>query len=237
MEQGAKLEIRAYPIDEPKGGTLAFANVGINGKVAVNGIRVVQGERGNFVSMPQSKDKGGVYRDYVSVKDKGLMKAIREGDIAEYEKMAALPPEQRVYAKTEASGRTEDTALNVRVFPIREPKGSTLAFAAVSVDDLLVISGVRVVDSEKGMFMAMPQSRDKEGEFHDIAHPIMKGLRGEMENALMDAYGEEQSRGPADRDSFAGKLAEGAQKSAEYANSRASRPLAMPAKKPPGIGD
>jgi stage V sporulation protein G len=237
METNVKLEVRAYPIDEPKGSTLAFASIAIDDKVAINGIRVVQSERGVFVSMPQSRDKDGGYHDYISVKDYDLMKAIRQGVIAEYKKMAVLPSEQRGYAKTDASDRTEDTALDVKIFPIREPKGNTLAFAAVSVDELLEISGIRVVDSEKGLFMAMPQSQDKTGEFHDIVYPIVKGLRGEMENALINAYYEEQSSDrSADRNSFSDKLAEGAQKSAEYAHGKASQPLAMSAKRSPGIG-
>jgi stage V sporulation protein G len=238
MEQGVKLEVRAYPIDEPKGSTLAFANVGVNDKIAINGIRVVQGERGNFVSMPQSKDKDGGYHDYVTVKDDDVMKAIRKGVLAEYKKMAALPPDQRGYPKTEASDRTEDTSVSVKAFPLRDPKGSTLAFANITVDNLLEISSIRLVDGENGAFMAMPQSQDKNGEFHDIVYPIMKGLRGEMENSLLDEFDKTAGRDrSADRNDFSDKLAEGAQKSAEYAYGKAGQPQATASKKSPSIGD
>jgi DNA-binding cell septation regulator SpoVG len=53
--------------------------------------------------------------------------------------------------------------LDARVYPIDEPKGNTLAFASVAVDDLAAIRGIRVVDSVKGLFIAIRGIREVNG--------------------------------------------------------------------------
>ena len=79
--------------------------------------------------------------------------------------------------------------LDVRVYPIDEPKGNTMAFASVSIEDLVAIRGIRVVDGEKGPFVTMPQSKDqKTGEYHDIAFPVAKGLRQEISKATLNEF-------------------------------------------------
>jgi len=81
-----------------------------------------------------------------------------------------------------------DIKIDVRVFPIDEPKGNTKAFASVGIDDLVAIRGIRVVDSEKGLFVTMPQSKDKDGEYHDIAFPLNGDLRKAITKAVLDEY-------------------------------------------------
>lgn len=46
--------------------------------------------------------------------------------------------------------------LDVRVYPIAEPKGSTMAFASANIDDIFAVTNIRVVNGEKGLFVAMP---------------------------------------------------------------------------------
>ncbi len=67
-EAGGKLEIRAYPIAEPKGNILGSATIALDtpiGNLAVRDIRIVNGQNGPFIAMPQTKDKDGNYKDLV----------------------------------------------------------------------------------------------------------------------------------------------------------------------------
>lgn len=67
-EAGGKLEIRAYPIAEPKGNILGSATIALDtpiGNLAVRDIRIVNGQNGPFIAMPQAKDKDGNYKDLV----------------------------------------------------------------------------------------------------------------------------------------------------------------------------
>lgn len=212
-----KLDVRVYPIDEPKGNTVAFASVAIDDLAAIRGVRVVDSDKkGLFVTMPQSKDKGGDYHDIAFPLNGDLRKAISESVLSEYERTASLNPEQRGYDKTETGGRSaEGVKIEVKVYPIEEPKGSTLAFASVSLDDILAIRGVRVVDSDKGGFVSMPQSKDKDGDYHDVAFPLSGDLRKEISKAILDEY--KVAEKSADRGkSLADGLRDGKEKAAAH---------------------
>ena len=54
--------VRIYPVKDSKY-TLANANVDINGVFAIRGVKVIRGEKGPFVAMPQYKDSHGDYHD------------------------------------------------------------------------------------------------------------------------------------------------------------------------------
>ncbi|MCL2853276.1 MAG: SpoVG family protein [Defluviitaleaceae bacterium] len=125
-----------------------------------------------------------------------------------------------------------NTKLDVRVYPIDEPKGGTRAFASVSVEDLVAIRGIRVMEGSNGLFINMPQSKDpKTNEYHDIAFPVAKGLRQEISKAILDEYKVQMREASADK--FADRkpsleegLRNGAAKAA--ANAPAPRTGAMP---------
>jgi stage V sporulation protein G len=79
-----KVEARVYPIAEPKNNTMAFASVNIDEKIAINGIRVVKGENGLFVAMPQTRDNRGDYRDVCFPVTKELYQQISDTVLGEY---------------------------------------------------------------------------------------------------------------------------------------------------------
>jgi stage V sporulation protein G len=214
-----KLDVRVYPIDEPKGNTLAFASVGVDDLVAIRGIRVIEGEKGQFVAMPQSKDKEDNYHDIAFPVTAELRKDITRAVLDEYDRAAALPPDQRGYGAPDMSAasskQADEVNFDVRVYPIGDPKGCTKAFASVGVEDLIAIRGVRVVEGENGLFVSMPQSKDKDGEYHDIAFPLSGDLRKEISKAILNEF--EAVEMTVDRkQSLSGKLAEGVDRAAAY---------------------
>ena len=81
-----------------------------------------------------------------------------------------------------------DTKLDVRVYPIEEPKGNTKAFASIAIEDLVAIRGIRIVEGAKGLFVSMPQSKDDSGEYHDIAFPLTADLRKEISKSVLAEY-------------------------------------------------
>jgi len=112
-----------------------------------------------------------------------------------------------------------DIKLNIKVYPISEPKNSTVALASVGIEDLVAITGVRVVNGEKGLFVAMPQSKDKDGNYHDIAYPINGDLRKEINRAVIAEY--QSAEKTAERKTtLADSLRNGVAKAAEYNASR-----------------
>jgi hypothetical protein len=83
---------------------------------------------------------------------------------------------------------------DVRVYPVKDSK-YTLANANVDINGVFAIRGVKVIRSEKGPFVAMPQYKDSHGDYHDICFPCTKEARQQFNDAVLNAY--EQSLGQA----------------------------------------
>jgi stage V sporulation protein G len=83
--------------------------------------------------------------------------------------------------------------LDVRAYPIAEPKGSVVAFASVTINDLFAVNNIRVVNSEKGLFVAMPQIKDAKGEYRDICFPVTAEMRKLLNDAILGAYAAEKA--------------------------------------------
>lgn len=81
---------------------------------------------------------------------------------------------------------------DVRVF-LSSREGPTKAYASITFDDSFVVRDLRVVDGKKGLFVAMPAKRTKDGEFRDICHPITTEMRAKIEDVVLNKYNEETS--------------------------------------------
>ena len=98
--------------------------------------------------------------------------------------------------------------LDVRAYPVREPKGTTVGFASVTVADIIAVHGIRVINGENCLFASMPQQKDAEGIYRDICHPISSDLRKRLNSAVIGAYKEAVEKGAEDRASVSNKIKE-----------------------------
>ncbi len=62
------------------------------------------------------------------------------------------------------------------------------AIASVVIDDQFVIHDLRVVNGDKGLFVAMPSRKLPNGEFRDICHPINADARSMVQTAVLDQF-------------------------------------------------
>ena len=62
------------------------------------------------------------------------------------------------------------------------------AIASITLDDVFVIHDIKVIESDKGLFIAMPSRKTPNGEFKDIAHPINAETREKIQKAVLEAY-------------------------------------------------
>jgi len=91
--------------------------------------------------------------------------------------------------KTDQAGEITGTMdLEVKAYPIREPKGNTKAFASVTIDGMFGIHGISVIEGKNGLFASMPQTRDKTGGFRDVAHPVTSEGRKALNEAVLSEY-------------------------------------------------
>ncbi|WP_163470037.1 septation regulator SpoVG [Fusobacterium sp. IOR10] len=77
---------------------------------------------------------------------------------------------------------------------LRIVKGDTdaklKAYADLTFDGSFVIHGLKVIDGQKGMFVAMPSRKMPDGEYKDVAHPITLDLRKEITDSVIEKYNE-----------------------------------------------
>lgn len=63
-----------------------------------------------------------------------------------------------------------------------------IAIASIVIDDAFVVHDLRVVNGEKGLFVAMPSRKLPNGEFRDVCHPINSETRAEIQRAVLDQF-------------------------------------------------
>lgn len=67
-------------------------------------------------------------------------------------------------------------------------QGKMRAIVSVTFDNEFVVHDIKVIEGERGLFIAMPSKKSSDGEYRDIAHPINSEMRGTMQSAILEAY-------------------------------------------------
>lgn len=66
--------------------------------------------------------------------------------------------------------------------------GKMKAVVSITFDDEFVIHDIKVIEGEKGLFIAMPSRKTAEGEYRDIAHPISSTAREKIQEVILQGY-------------------------------------------------
>ena len=62
------------------------------------------------------------------------------------------------------------------------------AIVSITLDNEFVVHDIKVIEGEKGMFIAMPSRKAADGEYRDIAHPINSETRDKIQNIILAKY-------------------------------------------------
>lgn len=76
---------------------------------------------------------------------------------------------------------------DVRVRKITK-EGKMRAVVSITIDDEFVIHDIKVIEGDKGMFIAMPSKKAADGEYRDIAHPINSSTRENIQKIILESY-------------------------------------------------
>ena len=79
------------------------------------------------------------------------------------------------------------TVTDVRVRNI-ENEGKMRAVASITIDDEMVVHDIKIIEGDRGLFIAMPSKKGANGEYRDIAHPINSETRARLQELILDAY-------------------------------------------------
>ena len=79
---------------------------------------------------------------------------------------------------------------DVRVRPVEKEDSKMKAVASITIDGEFVVHDIKVIESDKGLFIAMPSKKDGNGDFKDIAHPLNTATRTRIQDAVIAKYEE-----------------------------------------------
>ena len=88
--------------------------------------------------------------------------------------------------------KTDQGDKNMQITDIRirkvEKEGKMKAVVSITIDDEFVVHDIKVIEGEKGLFIAMPSRKANDGEYRDIAHPINSATRENIQNMILKKY-------------------------------------------------
>ncbi len=76
---------------------------------------------------------------------------------------------------------------DVRIRKISK-EGKMKAVVSITLEDEFVVHDIKVIEGEKGLFIAMPSRRAADGEYRDIAHPINSNTREMIQKIILEKY-------------------------------------------------
>lgn len=76
---------------------------------------------------------------------------------------------------------------DVRVRKV-DKEGKMKAVVSITIDQEFVIHDIKVIEGDRGLFIAMPSKRTADGEFRDIAHPINSDTRENIQKIILESY-------------------------------------------------
>ena len=76
---------------------------------------------------------------------------------------------------------------DVRIRKVTD-EGKMKAIVSITFDDEFVVHDIKIIDGQNGLFIAMPSRKMNEGDFRDIAHPILSETRNKIKDAIFAEY-------------------------------------------------
>lgn len=76
---------------------------------------------------------------------------------------------------------------DVRVRKVAK-EGKMKAVVSITLDNEFVVHDIKVIEGEKGLFIAMPSRKAADGEYRDIAHPINSETRDKIQSIILEKY-------------------------------------------------
>ena len=86
------------------------------------------------------------------------------------------------------------TDVRIRVVKNTEGELKLKAYADVTFDDCFVVHGLKIIEGQNGLFIAMPSKKIGNGEFEDIVHPIQPEFRNHITEVILKKYEEEKNK-------------------------------------------
>ena len=173
-----RYDIKITKIKDESSNLLGYADVSLGGAFAIKGIKIMNGSNGPFVSMPNykskrtSEDGEPIYKDVCYASKADFRKELTSNILAAYE-------------------GNDSPSISKVSCAILANEGNLKGIADVTFNDSFVVKGVKIMDSEKGVFVSMPNykaEKDGQDEFRDICFPTTAEFREVFNKAVLDTF-------------------------------------------------
>ncbi len=164
--------------------TKALANIVINKEIAVNNVKVMEGENGLNVVMP-SKKVGNGYEDVAHATTKEAHEALKEAVMNNYDKLIASGEQNLKNDLNLDKNKPAVSDIKVTLKPVNH--ATVKASGQVKIDDCFVINDVKVMqpkDPEKPLFVSMPSYPNQKGTYTEHALPITTAMHGKLNDEV-----------------------------------------------------
>lgn len=180
----------------------AMATIELDNMVRITNIKVVDGEKGLFISYPQ-REKNKQYENLIEFnntdKGKSLRENLKNSIIEEYNKslkdqtLVGYGSNYTAEEKEIAKEIAKDNLEKIQVFINAEDSyGKQKAKGEILIDEAISLKGIRIMsDSEDKLFIAMPsESYQKNGkeEYNNIFYGLTYEVRENITKKAMQSY-------------------------------------------------
>ncbi len=69
-----------------------------------------------------------------------------------------------------------------------DKEGKLRGVASITIDGVFVVHDIKIIEGDRGLFIAMPSRKAADGGYKDIAHPISTKVREELQAKILEAY-------------------------------------------------
>lgn len=77
---------------------------------------------------------------------------------------------------------------DVKIKELENPTGKMAAIASITIDKCFVIHNIKIINGDKGWFIAMPSKKADNGAYLDICHPINNETRAQIQDIVLTKY-------------------------------------------------
>lgn len=165
--------------EEEHSNILARANVTINDRITIKGIKLFSGSNGPCVMMPS-------YKSLQNGKEKWVDHVYCKDTLLRDELLESL---KRAYADAIKIEQMPDQHVAVKLTRLDRSDSMLKAIGYIEVDGL-IIRNIRVLQGKHGqLFVSMPQYQ-KDGIWQDLVYPCTQRERENIKKAILKEYEE-----------------------------------------------
>lgn len=184
-EHNTTFEVSSISKIENDSKVKALASVVINGEFAVRGIRVLEGEKGLFVAMPNKK-YGDEYSDIAFPITTEARTALNNAVMNGYNQL--MQSEGKTLKNEIPAAEQVNSSVKVSLKSIGNYEHIKAA-GQITIDNCFVVKDVKVIETEgKPPFVSMPSYQTNTGEYKEFAIPITKEMHEKLNKSVLEKY-------------------------------------------------